>query len=379
MTRSPWPSCRRRRAPAGGRTRAVPCWPRAEVGRGRGAARPGCRRRRALARGALGAWAPACCVLRGRCLAAGDVAGGPPACAWRRHAVHPFVRPSPALSQRGRLPGVLQAHPGAEQARQPARHAALQAGRRARAAGGGAGGRGGRLGRVRAASGCAAAAAAGGAGWPRVAGGSARPASAASAKGTTRARHRPQVEPARAIVRRFCTGAMSYGSISLEAHTTLAIAMNALGGAPRLAVLLMEKGPLSGGLLLHCPGSVCWRLPWGLKAASRHRRTRRRARPRAHALLVLPRQARATRARAARTRGASPPTPTAPTTPCAPPSSRWADEGGGLAGAAGLNARVRGARGARRLLRRDGSLPRPRLLPPPPAPTSRRLRPAALA
>ena len=39
-----------------------------------------------------------------------------------------------------------------------------------------------------------------------------------------------QVEPAKEVVKRFCTGAMSYGSISLEAHTTLAIAMNALGG-----------------------------------------------------------------------------------------------------------------------------------------------------
>lgn len=38
------------------------------------------------------------------------------------------------------------------------------------------------------------------------------------------------MEPARDIVKRFCTGAMSYGSISLEAHTTLAIAMNSLGG-----------------------------------------------------------------------------------------------------------------------------------------------------
>jgi glutamate synthase (NADPH) large chain len=38
------------------------------------------------------------------------------------------------------------------------------------------------------------------------------------------------VEPASAIVRRFCTGAMSYGSISQEAHETLAIAMNRLGG-----------------------------------------------------------------------------------------------------------------------------------------------------
>lgn len=31
-----------------------------------------------------------------------------------------------------------------------------------------------------------------------------------------------EVEPAADIVKRFCTGAMSYGSISLEAHTTLA-------------------------------------------------------------------------------------------------------------------------------------------------------------
>jgi len=39
-----------------------------------------------------------------------------------------------------------------------------------------------------------------------------------------------EVEPAEEIVRRFCTGAMSYGSISREAHETLAIAMNRLGG-----------------------------------------------------------------------------------------------------------------------------------------------------
>ncbi len=38
------------------------------------------------------------------------------------------------------------------------------------------------------------------------------------------------VEPAKDIVRRFATGAMSYGSISREAHTTLAIAMNRIGG-----------------------------------------------------------------------------------------------------------------------------------------------------
>ncbi|CAN5125538.1 glutamate synthase large subunit [soil metagenome] len=39
-----------------------------------------------------------------------------------------------------------------------------------------------------------------------------------------------EVEPVSAIVRRFSTGAMSYGSISKEAHETLAIAMNRLGG-----------------------------------------------------------------------------------------------------------------------------------------------------
>ncbi|CAA7030919.1 unnamed protein product [Microthlaspi erraticum] len=39
-----------------------------------------------------------------------------------------------------------------------------------------------------------------------------------------------EVEPASEIVKRFCTGAMSYGSISLEAHQTLAMAMNKLGG-----------------------------------------------------------------------------------------------------------------------------------------------------
>ena len=39
-----------------------------------------------------------------------------------------------------------------------------------------------------------------------------------------------EVEPASEIVKRFATGAMSYGSISREAHTTLAIAMNRIGG-----------------------------------------------------------------------------------------------------------------------------------------------------
>ncbi len=39
-----------------------------------------------------------------------------------------------------------------------------------------------------------------------------------------------EVEPASEIVKRFATGAMSFGSISVEAHSTLAVAMNQLGG-----------------------------------------------------------------------------------------------------------------------------------------------------
>ena len=39
-----------------------------------------------------------------------------------------------------------------------------------------------------------------------------------------------EVEPAKEIVKRFATGAMSLGSISTEAHSTLSIAMNRIGG-----------------------------------------------------------------------------------------------------------------------------------------------------
>ena len=39
-----------------------------------------------------------------------------------------------------------------------------------------------------------------------------------------------EVEPAKEIVKRFCTGAMSFGSISAESHESLAVAMNRLGG-----------------------------------------------------------------------------------------------------------------------------------------------------
>lgn len=38
------------------------------------------------------------------------------------------------------------------------------------------------------------------------------------------------VELASEIVKRFATGAMSFGSISMEAHSTLAVAMNRIGG-----------------------------------------------------------------------------------------------------------------------------------------------------
>src|SRR3989441_580805 len=44
-----------------------------------------------------------------------------------------------------------------------------------------------------------------------------------------------EVEPVEALVKRFKTGAMSYGSISKEAHETLAIAMNRLGGQRKTA------------------------------------------------------------------------------------------------------------------------------------------------
>ena len=60
-----------------------------------------------------------------------------------------------------------------------------------------------------------------------------------SASGTATGQHEPpsfesvpiaEVEPISEIVKRFSTGAMSYGSISAEAHQTLAIAMNRIGG-----------------------------------------------------------------------------------------------------------------------------------------------------
>ena len=61
-----------------------------------------------------------------------------------------------------------------------------------------------------------------------------------------------EVEPASEIVKRFCTGAMSYGSISYEAHSTLAIAMNRLGGKSNTG----EGGEAAGRLQPLADGSV---------------------------------------------------------------------------------------------------------------------------
>lgn len=59
------------------------------------------------------------------------------------------------------------------------------------------------------------------------------------------------VEPAAEIVKRFVTGAMSYGSISLEAHTTLAEAMNTIGGKSNTG----EGGENPGRLIPNPDGS----------------------------------------------------------------------------------------------------------------------------
>ncbi len=58
----------------------------------------------------------------------------------------------------------------------------------------------------------------------------ARPAASSSPARTAGRFRSTKCMPAKEIVKRFCTGAMSFGSISAEAHETLAIAMNRLGG-----------------------------------------------------------------------------------------------------------------------------------------------------
>jgi glutamate synthase domain-containing protein 2 len=54
-----------------------------------------------------------------------------------------------------------------------------------------------------------------------------------------------QVEPAAEIVKRFATGAMSLGSISTEAHATLAVAMNRIGGKSKHRRRRRGSGALS--------------------------------------------------------------------------------------------------------------------------------------
>ncbi len=54
-----------------------------------------------------------------------------------------------------------------------------------------------------------------------------------------------EVEPAKEIVKRFATGAMSLGSISTEAHATLAIAMNRIGGKSNTGEGGEDPQPLS--------------------------------------------------------------------------------------------------------------------------------------
>ena len=58
-----------------------------------------------------------------------------------------------------------------------------------------------------------------------------------------------EVEPVESIVKRFATGAMSYGSISGEAHETLAIAMNRLGGRSNTG----EGGEDPAAVQARCP------------------------------------------------------------------------------------------------------------------------------
>ena len=55
-----------------------------------------------------------------------------------------------------------------------------------------------------------------------------------------------EVEPATEIVKRFSTGAMSLGSLSREAHETLAIAMNRLGAKSNTGEGGEDSGPLHG-------------------------------------------------------------------------------------------------------------------------------------
>ena len=66
-----------------------------------------------------------------------------------------------------------------------------------------------------------------------------------------------EVEPATEIIKRFASGAMSFGSISKEAHETMAIAMNRIGGR-------VQHGRGRGRR-----GALCARCPTAIPAAAR--------------------------------------------------------------------------------------------------------------
>ena len=62
-----------------------------------------------------------------------------------------------------------------------------------------------------------------------------------------------EVEPAKEIVKRFATGAMSFGSISAEAHENLAMAMNRIGG--RATPVRAAKKPSASSTTAAAPSS----------------------------------------------------------------------------------------------------------------------------
>ena len=86
------------------------------------------------------------------------------------------------------------------------------------------------------------------------------------------------VEPAKEIVKRFSTGAMSFGSISREAHTTLARAMNAIGGKSNTGEGGEEAGPLHAARRRVAQSGALGDQAGRLGAVRRHRRISRQLR-----------------------------------------------------------------------------------------------------
>ena len=78
-----------------------------------------------------------------------------------------------------------------------------------------------------------------------------------------------EVEPAKEIVKRFATGAMSLGSISTEAHATLAIAMNRIGGKSQHRRRRRRPAPLHGRIQGHQDrqGRDAWPRSWARTAS----------------------------------------------------------------------------------------------------------------